>query len=358
MKPIRILFDSLADKGLTNSQMTNARDIMRRLKPEEFHITTFYVSDPDSALVSRPNTRLIQLPPRLKTISILREFVLGQHEILFYLKVAPASKWYLRLRQRRKDNRVVIGTVEGQCNARTELTIAPEVIRLWENTILRCDWLYSNSASVKKSLELEYGLPSAVVPTGVDTSFFTPVSQQAENVRPRVLFVGSLRPFKGPQVVLDAACRFPLADFVIVGEGVMAQELAIRVRQQQLANVRLTGPLDREAVRLEYRRADIFLFPSRWEGSPKVVLEAAACGLPVIVRKNYEPETVIDSQTGYIVSTDEELFGRLRELLQSESLRRSLGAAGRRHAGRFDWDLITWRWEEIFRERRAQLTSF
>src|SRR5579872_2722130 len=142
-KPIRILVDSLADQELINAQMTNARDIIRRLDPEEFHVSTFYVNQPDPLLVARPNTRLVQLPLRLKTIKIFREFVFGTHDILFYLKAAPASKWYLQLRKKWPDRRVVIGTVEGQSDFHTEPTIAPEAIRLWEKTVLRCDYLFS-----------------------------------------------------------------------------------------------------------------------------------------------------------------------------------------------------------------------
>src|SRR5439155_1750450 len=76
----------------------------------------------------------------------------------------------------------------------------------------------------------------------------------------------------------------------------------------------------------------------------------AACGLPVIARKNYQPETVIEGETGYLVSSDQELYSRLQELLRSPDLRKKLGRAGRKHAERFDWDLITRRWEEIFLE--------
>jgi glycosyltransferase involved in cell wall biosynthesis len=161
-----------------------------------------------------------------------------------------------------------------------------------------------------------------------------------------VLFVGALRAFKGPQVVLDAAQRSPQADFVLVGDGVMAQEL--RVRAKKLENVVMRGSLGREAIREEYRAADIFLFPSNWEGSPRVLLEAAASGLPVIARKDYEPESVIDGKTGFLAAEDDELMARLAQLLASPDLRRTLGQAARCHMSRFSWDVITRQWETMF----------
>jgi glycosyltransferase involved in cell wall biosynthesis len=167
-----------------------------------------------------------------------------------------------------------------------------------------------------------------------------------------------LRPFKQPQLLLQAAARFPLADFIIVGDGTMREELKQRIIQEKLANVMLTGSLIGESLKKEYQKADIFLFPSLWEGSPKVILEAAASALPVIARKNYEPETVIDSETGYLVASDEELFLRLGSLLDNPALRKELGHAGRKHSQLFDWDVITRRWEEIFlqlvSERKAE----
>jgi glycosyltransferase involved in cell wall biosynthesis len=115
--------------------------------------------------------------------------------------------------------------------------------------------------------------------------------------------------------------------------------------------------LQAEELKAQYRQADIFLFPSTWEGSPKVLLEAAACGLPVIARNNYQPETVVDGETGYLVSSDDELFVRLQELLSRPDQRRKLGEAGRKHSERFDWDPITRRWEEVFLDLMARKTA-
>jgi glycosyltransferase involved in cell wall biosynthesis len=357
MPPVRILVDSLADQGLTNSQMTNAREIIRRLDADRFHVSVFCGGSPDREIQQRPNTRLVFLPQRRRTVRIFREFVLGRHDILFYAKASPASKLYLGLRRRWKDNRITIGTIESQSDLRNESTIAPEAVHLWERTVLRCDYLFSNSRSVQTSLQREYNLPSEIVPTGVDTKFFTPAVERPVNARTRVLFVGSLRPFKQPQLLLDAAARFSEADFVIVGEGLIADELKARVERERLKNVTLTGLLETAQLKKQYQQADIFLFPSKWEGSPKVLLEAAACGLPVIARKNYQPESVLHGETGYLVDSDDDLYVRLQELLAHPEQRRKFGVAGRKHSELFDWDLITRRWEEIFLDLMSRKTA-
>jgi glycosyltransferase involved in cell wall biosynthesis len=79
-----------------------------------------------------------------------------------------------------------------------------------------------------------------------------------------------------------------------------------------------------------------------------VILEAAACGLPVIARSDYRPETVVDGRTGYLGDSDESLLDRLGELIAKPDLRRDFGRASRALAERFDWDLITRQWEEVF----------
>jgi glycosyltransferase involved in cell wall biosynthesis len=354
--PIRLLVDSLADEGLTNAQMTNAREIIRRLDPARFHVSVFYVSRPDPTIAARPNTRLIRLRSHGQTVRIFQEFVLGRHQILFYMKSAPASQFYMKLRRTWDDRRITIGTIESQSDLRNEPTIRPEAIQLWESSILRCEFLFSNSQAVKRSLQAEYGLHSEIVATGVDTKYFTP-ADRPRNSRPRVLFAGSLRPFKQPHLLLEAAVHFPQADFVIAGDGIMAQELRTRVRERSLANVTLLGSLTTLALRQEYHQADIFLFPSKWEGSPKVILEAAACGLPVLARKDYCPETVIDGKTGYVVGSDEEMDARLRNLINDPGLCCKLGQAGRLLSESFDWEPITRKWEGIFLQLILQKTN-
>ena len=90
---IRILVDTFADEGLTNAQMSNGREIIARLSPERFHVTTFVVDVPDRRIETRENTRLVRVPRRRQTPTIFREFLFGSHDLLFYPKASPAMKW-------------------------------------------------------------------------------------------------------------------------------------------------------------------------------------------------------------------------------------------------------------------------
>jgi glycosyltransferase involved in cell wall biosynthesis len=351
MKPLRVLIETLVDEGLQNAQMSNGREIIARLNPDLFHVTAFHVHHPEKRTEQRPNTRLIQLPERGQTIPLLNAFLLGNHDLVFYVKASPASRAYVKLRGLRGRRGLTIGAIESQANWKQEPTITAQNVRLIELSVLRAHYLFSNSRRVQKSLYAEYGLSSEVVPTGVDTEFFQPRGTHPPNNRPTVLFVGSLRPFKGPKLVIEAARRFPDADFVIVGDGVLLSEL--RADSANLPNVVMTGPLDAADVRRHFQKADVFFFPSCWEGSPKVLAEAAACGLPVIARSDYEPETILNGKTGILSADEPGLLRALQTLLDDAGLRRSMGQAGRKHILQYDWSVITRRWEDVF----VRLTS-
>jgi glycosyltransferase involved in cell wall biosynthesis len=78
------------------------------------------------------------------------------------------------------------------------------------------------------------------------------------------------------------------------------------------------------------------------------MLEAAACGLPVIARDSYAPETVIHGRTGYLASSEREIFDYLEVLIANSDLRQELGCAGRAHSRNYDWDSVTVKWERVF----------
>lgn len=125
------------------------------------------------------------------------------------------------------------------------------------------------------------------VPCGVDTSKFFPIHKKAKNPKTVFLFVGRLAKVKDLPTLLASAKMaqdhgLPV-EFWIAGEGEQEAELHSITRENGIENVKFLGSIPHEGVNDLYNRADFFILPSLSEGSPLVLLEAMACGLPVII---------------------------------------------------------------------------
>jgi len=105
-----------------------------------------------------------------------------------------------------------------------------------------------------------------------------------------------------------------------------------------------------EQLRDLYNTADIFLFPSTHEGFANVVLEAAACGLPILgLNRTSMPEFVTDGNEGFLAENYQELKIRLEHLIENEDLRKQMGRNARKRAEEFRWDRIAEQYAEVFR---------
>jgi glycosyltransferase involved in cell wall biosynthesis len=99
-----------------------------------------------------------------------------------------------------------------------------------------------------------------------------------------------------------------------------------------------TGTLTPEAVAVAMASSDVFVFPSRTDTAGNVVLEAQACGLPVLVSEAGGPrENILPGQTGFICSDFEDFANRAAELLQSGFRRKAMGVAARAYALTRGW---------------------
>lgn len=99
--------------------------------------------------------------------------------------------------------------------------------------------------------------------------------------------VGRLVHVKGYDVLINAiqqiSARFPQLVCLIVGEGERRDDLSTQIQQAGLQNqIRLVGFQDRQNTLRILKSSDIFVMPSRYEGTPIALLEAAALGLPII----------------------------------------------------------------------------
>jgi glycosyltransferase involved in cell wall biosynthesis len=124
-----------------------------------------------------------------------------------------------------------------------------------------------------------------------------------------VLFVGHLVPVKGLDVLVEAWARrrahgrAGAERLVLVGEGAERGRLERRAREAQVADsVQFVGPLAQSGVADWLAASDLLCLPSRSEGSPNVVVEALASGIPVVAsRVGGVPDLVRDGVTGLLV---------------------------------------------------------
>lgn len=204
-------------------------------------------------------------------------------------------------------------------------------------------------------------LPAVVVPPGVDTSRFVPLTgPERRSARARfgisadavvILGVSRLVPRKGFDTLLRAVSRLGRHDVevVIAGGGRDGGRLR-RIAQGQ--QVRFLGRVPDDDLPALYGSADIFamLCRDRWfgleqEGFGIVFLEAAAAGVPSVAgRSGGSHEAVLDGRTGLIVERPDDVdasAAALRRLIDDPNLRAELGSAARRRAvGEFDYDSL------------------
>lgn len=140
------------------------------------------------------------------------------------------------------------------------------------------------------------------------------------------LFVGRINALKNIYFILEALEKLKDKNFKMfyVGEGQDFEELEKRVKKSSIAdNVILTGKItDRELLKAIYLRAKLFLFPSMYDASSLVQIEAASQGTPTIFLKNSATSaTVTDNVNGFLSEPTAEKFAeKIEEILANDEL--------------------------------------
>lgn len=199
---------------------------------------------------------------------------------------------------------------------------------------------------------------------GVDTERFenaTANGDRGDETNPvRILFVGRLADGKGLFDLLDAVARLDSdVTLEIVGDGPLADDLAVAVRRRGLDGI-VTLHGHRSDVGRVMAGADVFVLPSYREGTPRVVTEARAAGLPVVATDIAGlPEMVRDGETGFLVEPGDvdALQDRLARLVGSPELRRRMGKRGREGLAKFDRETAAEAYQELYRSVLDELSS-
>lgn len=190
---------------------------------------------------------------------------------------------------------------------------------------------------------------TVVVPNGVDTTRFRPRPRRHRRPRgrPTVGFVGSLKPWHGVSVLLQAAAHVGDIDVRIVGDGPQREPLAALAERLGIdARVTFTGAVPPQAIPRQLRTLDVAVapYPATPEHyfSPLKLYEYLAAGLPVVASDIGQlAGTITAGVDGLLVPAGDPdaLADALRTLHGSPQLRAELGAHARRTAvTRHTWD--------------------
>ena len=192
---------------------------------------------------------------------------------------------------------------------------------------------YASALNTGRSVDIRYA------PPGVDESVFVPLEARNPDQDPYILCVARLDdPRKHIELLLEAYALLP-ADtraktrLKLAGSSGPPAHFWQRAALLGLADriEYIARPSQHELVRL-YQQAAVFALPSDEEGLGVVILEAMACGVPVVSTRSGGPDGIItDGVDGYLTPLNDakSLSGRLKELLSNTELNQRMGREAR-----------------------------
>jgi glycosyltransferase involved in cell wall biosynthesis len=223
----------------------------------------------------------------------------------------------------------------------------------------RADCITTVSNALVNELHSLHGLDATsirVLGNGVDTDVFEPGKAKPNDKT--VLYTGHLAYNKGLIDLVEAARHvlhiYPDVSFVLTGRGPIERELrGMIARMNMTNNFRFVGFVERSTLIELYQNATVYVFPSYYEGLPTSVLEAMACGTPVVASAiDGIPEVVIDGKNGFTVpvKNPKAIANAIVRLLEDEELRERIGRTARQTIlDRFSWNMVANRALEYYR---------
>lgn len=221
------------------------------------------------------------------------------------------------------------------------------------------DQVLADSDAVSAMISEKFGISSHNISqlpiAGIDTKEYDPKCFDS-NIEEQ-LKIGTIARLVEEKGVFDViSCAESLGNqfqFEVIGEGEQRPELT----NQAPANVTFHGAVDNDSIPNYLSNFDIYFQPSKHEGLCMTVIEAMACGLPVVASSvGGITESVVPGETGYLCEAgDIECFcNRLQQLRADPDLRNEMGAAGRhRVQARYSQAVLVDRFEQVLMKTKT-----
>ena len=219
----------------------------------------------------------------------------------------------------------------------------------------------------------DFKKPKTVIPNGIDLEKFhtqVPGLKKFSDDKINILFLGRVEERKGLIYLLKAyklleKLSIPLR-LIVVGEGPLKEDSEKWVRANGLKNVVFEGKASEEKIAAYYKSCDIFCSPAIFGESFGIVLvEAMACGKPVVAFANQGYKGVLENTKGerFLAKpkNHKDLAGKLEILIKNQSLRKEMGQWGIKEARKYSWQKIAGRvlsfYQFCLKEKKKQKTD-
>ena len=232
--------------------------------------------------------------------------------------------------------------------------IGPAIKVIWKNA----DALVANSEGLRElALEFCDKYEVKVFNNGVDTEKYIPKpDKEISSERIELLFVSRLIERKGLQYVIPYLKKIQdetnkIVHLTIVGDGPYRETLENLAKEYDVTSlVTFVGQKDKDELLEYYQKGDIFVFPSKKEGMPNAVLEAMACGLPIVMSPCQGSAELIDGN-GVIASNDLEEYHKylIDFILAGDEIIKVNGDNSRRRIEEmFSWGNVADKYLQLF----------
>lgn len=286
------------------------------------------------------------------------------YEVLHIHSYGPRSFYHLKKAKRAGKRVIVHAHSVGSYDIKDSFILANLIAPLYERYLhyyYRCgDAIFTPSVRAKELL-LAQGLPEPikVVPNCIDTKEMCFSPEKREKNRSRlfltrftVVSAGNVIPRKGILDFIEVARLLPQYDFVWYGQswGILAfHPMMERKMRNEPRNLSMPGFVDDMQAALS--GGDLFFFPSFGETQSLVLLEASACGLPLVVRDLPEYRSWLEDGKDCLKGGGTEEFAELIERVAADkTIREGLSHAARRTAEEYSLERIGRKLVELYTE--------
>ena len=198
-----------------------------------------------------------------------------------------------------------------------------------------------------------FGVDARAIFNIIDLNKFS--FRERDQLRPVFLSNRNLEAHYGVDCVLRAFAliqqQVPDAILTVIGDGSQRQALEDLKRELNLKHISFTGRVEHEVIYQQYSTSDVYLNASKVDNQPLSILEAFACGLPVVTTDaGGIPDIVTNGETGFVVRVGDyrALADRAIKLLADHNIATTMARRARQECMRYTWKIVCHQWLHLY----------